>query len=69
MPTTKISLHAIVREIRKVEKQLRAMRSKVARADQKIIDLELRSLKRGTAILVKRCKDLTVPFGHAFKAK
>ncbi|MFZ3217074.1 MAG: hypothetical protein WA192_13540 [Candidatus Acidiferrales bacterium] len=68
MAKIRFTLHGIAREIRKAEKTLRAIRSKVSKPEQKMIDLELRSLEKDYKLLKERCKG-TVPFGHAFITK
>ncbi len=50
----RVSLRSIGREIRKKQNELRAIRGRVSRADQKRIDLRIRALDvchRGIAIL------------------
>ena len=46
MANISFTLKGITKEIKKAEKKLRAIRGKVAAADQKKIDLELRGLAR-----------------------
>jgi|HubBroStandDraft_6_1064221.scaffolds.fasta_scaffold1360052_2 hypothetical protein len=46
MAKIKVTLHAVSFEIERVQKKLKNIRSRVSAADQKKIDLQLRSLKK-----------------------
>jgi hypothetical protein len=46
MAEIKVTLHAVTREIEKVQKKLKGIRRRVSSADQKKIDLQMRSLKK-----------------------
>jgi hypothetical protein len=62
------TLKSVTKEIRKAEKKLRSIRGKVTKADQKKIDLNLRSLKRSYGIIGVVCRPATL-FGQTFTAK
>ncbi len=68
------TLHGVASEIRKAEKQLRVMRTKVVKADQKKIDLNLRELERSYARIRSICprtetKIRIKPYGQWFTTK
>jgi hypothetical protein len=46
MAKIKVTMHSVAREIQRMEKKLKGIRSRVSAADQKKIDLQLRSLKK-----------------------
>jgi Mg2+ and Co2+ transporter CorA len=68
MAKISFTLKNITREITKAEKKLRAIRGKVAQADQKKIDLELRGLQKCRKIVTYFCRPL-VHYGQTFKTK
>lgn len=68
MAKINFTLKSITREITKAEKKLRAMRGKVAPADQKKIDLELRGLAQCGKTVKNFCRPL-VHYGQTFTAK
>jgi hypothetical protein len=55
MAKIKFSFHNIAADIREAEKKLRAIRSKVSKADQKRIDLDLRALEKSYRLIRIRC--------------
>jgi hypothetical protein len=55
-PKLEISLAPIAEQIGKVEKQLRALRPKVAVADRKRIDLDIADLKKLKKTIREVCK-------------
>jgi len=59
------TLKNIARDIKKAEKELRAIRGKVVEGDKKTIDLELRGLAKCSRTIKIHCG----PFGHAFTTK
>ena len=63
------TLKNITKEIQKAEKKLRALRSKVTKADQKKIDLNLRSLKKSYGIIGVVCRPPATQFGQTFTTK
>ena len=63
------TLKNITKEIQKAEKKLRALRSKVTKADQKKIDLNLRSLKKSYGIIGVVCRPPATHFGQTFTTK
>jgi hypothetical protein len=68
MAKISFTLKSVTKEIKKAEKKLRALRGKVVKADQKKIDLNLRSLKRGHGIIAHICRPPT-QFGQSFTTK
>jgi hypothetical protein len=64
----RFTLKGVTKEIRKAEKKLRAIRGKVTKADQKRIDLNLRSLKKSYGIVGIVCRPPT-QFGQTFTIK
>jgi hypothetical protein len=68
MAKISFTLKSVTKEIEKAEKKLRAIRSKVTKADQKKIDLNLRSLKRGHGIIAHICRPPTM-YGQSFTTK
>lgn len=60
------SLHPVAAAIRKAEKQLRALRPKVGKADQKKIDLNLRMLKKSYHLIELPCPKRSVRIGPLF---
>ncbi|MGB7750150.1 MAG: hypothetical protein WCF88_01245 [Candidatus Acidiferrales bacterium] len=68
MANVKFTLKSITREIDKAEKKLRALRSKVVKADLKRIDLNLRSLRRAQGIIGVVCRP-TLHYGQTFRTK
>jgi hypothetical protein len=58
------SLGPVIVEIEKREKSLRAIRSSVAKADRKNLDLRLQALEQSRQILSSACK--TAPKMNAF---
>jgi hypothetical protein len=45
MAEMKVTMHSVTREIEKVQKKLKSIRSRVSKTDQKKIDLQLRKLE------------------------
>jgi hypothetical protein len=68
MAKINFTLKNITREIAKAEKKLRAIRGKVAKADQKKIELELRELAKCKKTVTFFCRPL-VHYGQTFTAK
>jgi hypothetical protein len=68
MAKISFSLKKITRDIEKAEKKLRALRSKVVKADVKKIELNLRGLKDARAILVHICPPI-FHYGQFFRSK
>jgi hypothetical protein len=68
MAKINFTLKNITKEITKAEKKLRTIRGKVATADQKKIDLELRGLEQCRKTVKNFCRPL-VHYGQAFTAK
>jgi hypothetical protein len=68
MAKIKFTLKGVTNEIRKAEKKLRSIRSKVTEADRKKIDLNLRSLKKSYGIIGIVCRPPT-QFGQTFTTK
>jgi hypothetical protein len=68
MATVKFTLKNVTREIEKSKKTLRALRSKVIKADQKKIDLNLKALERTHGIVAHVCRPPTM-FGQTFTKK
>jgi hypothetical protein len=68
MAKISFTLKSITKEIKKAEKKLRALRGRVTKADQKRIDLNLRSLKRGHGIIAHVCRPPT-QYGQSFTTK
>jgi hypothetical protein len=70
MAKIKFSLHPIAAEIRRAQKKLRALRSKVTKADQKKIDLNLRVLEKSYRLIAFPCprprEPQIPPFGQTF---
>lgn len=72
MAKIKFTLHSVASEIRKAEKKLRSMRSKVVKADQKKIDLNLRELETSYRRIRNICPLAVTPikpFGQWFRTK
>ena len=59
------TLKNIAKDIKKAEKELRAIRGKVAEGDKKTIDLELRGLAKCSRTIQIHCGH----FGHVFTTK
>jgi hypothetical protein len=55
MPKVRLTLHSLVKEIEKIEKELRKIRKSVSAADKKKINLELKALRKVDAILREHC--------------
>jgi hypothetical protein len=68
MAKISFTLKSVTKEIEKAEKKLRTIRNKVTKADQKKIDLNLRSLKRGHGIIAHICRPPTM-YGQSFTTK
>jgi hypothetical protein len=68
MAKVNFTLKSITKEITKAEKKLRAIRGKVAAADRKKIDLELRDLARCGKLVKHFCRPL-LHYGQTFTAK
>jgi hypothetical protein len=68
MAKINFTLKNITREITKAEKKLRAIRAKVAKSDQKKIELELRGLAKCSKIVTFFCRPL-VHYGQTFSDK
>jgi len=68
MAKISFTLKNITKEITKAEKKLRAIRGKVAAAEQKKIDLELRGLVECSKIVKHFCRPL-MHYGQTFTAK
>jgi len=65
MAKINFTLKNIARDIKKAEKELRAIRGKVVEGDKKTIELELRGLEKCSRIIEFACG----PFGHVFTTK
>lgn len=68
MAKISFTLKSVTKEIRKAEKKLRAIRSKVTKGDQKKIDVNLRALKKSYGIIGIVCRPPTM-FGQTFTTK
>jgi hypothetical protein len=68
MAKIRFTLKNITREIRKAEKKLRAIRRKVIKADQRRINLQLRSLNKCYATIARHCRP-EVRFGQSYAVK
>ena len=68
MAKISFTLKSVTKEIEKAEKKLRAIRRKVTKADQKKVDLNLRSLKRSHGIIAHICRPPTM-YGQSFATK
>jgi hypothetical protein len=68
MAKVKFTLKNVTREIEKSRKTLKALRSKVTKADQKKIDLNLKALERTHGIVAHICRPPTL-FGQTFTTK
>ncbi len=68
MATVKFTLKNITKDIEAAEKKLRALRGKVVKADQKKIDLNLRSLSKARGIIGVVCRPLA-HYAQAFRMK
>ena len=68
MATVKFTLKNVTREIGKSQKKLKALRSKVSKADQKKIDLNLKALEKSHGIVMHICRPPTL-FGQTFTTK
>jgi uncharacterized coiled-coil protein SlyX len=68
MAKINFTLKNITKEITKAEKKLLTIREKVAKADQKKIDLELRGLRECSRIVKNFCRPLLL-YGQAFTTK
>ncbi len=68
MATVKFTLKNITKDIEAAEKKLRALRGKVIEADQKKIDLNLRSLERARGIIGVVCRPLA-HYAQVFRTK
>jgi hypothetical protein len=66
--TIKFTLKNVTKEIEKTEKKLKALRGKVAKEDQKKIDLNLKALKRSHGIVLHVCRPPTL-YGQTFRTK
>jgi hypothetical protein len=70
MAKIKFSLHNIAEDIREAEEKLRSIRSKVSKADQKKIDLDLRALEKSYRLLRVLCSPTRIrtrpPYGQWF---
>jgi hypothetical protein len=55
MAKVKVSLRSAVIGIKRAEKKLRALRSRVSKAEKKKIDLELQVLKKANKMLLPHC--------------
>lgn len=62
MPKIRLTLHPAVKAIAKIEAELRRVRKRVNKVDQKKIDLELKALKKITAALKNRCRGFAQTF-------
>jgi hypothetical protein len=65
MAKVSFTLKNITKEIEKSQKKLSAIRKKVAKADQRKIDLQLRGLKQCHATVKNFCRPPT-QYGQAF---
>ncbi|MGA8034426.1 MAG: hypothetical protein WA823_12310 [Candidatus Acidiferrales bacterium] len=68
MATVRFTLKNITKDIDAAEKKLRALRGKVIKADQKKIDLNLRSLEKARGIIGVVCRPL-MHYGQVFRTK
>jgi hypothetical protein len=68
MAKIRFTLKSVTKEIRKAEKKLRSIRSKVIKSDQKKIDVNLRALKKSFGIIGVVCRPPTM-FGQTFTTK
>ena len=71
MAKVAFSVHPITSAIRRAEKKLRSIRPRVSKAEQKKIDLNLRTLEKSYRLLRFPCpkvkaRQFEVPFGQWF---
>ena len=66
MAVMKVTLHSVSDEIEKVQKKLKSIRSKVSKADQKRIDLELRKLEKCNGNIKNFCRPPSQGFVQLF---
>lgn len=70
MAKVEFTLHGVTTEIRKAEKKLRSIRSKVSKADQKKINLDLRVLEESYRSIRILCSPTRIrtrpPYGQWF---
>jgi hypothetical protein len=62
MPKVHLTLHPAVKAIAKIEAELRKVRKRVSKVDQKKIDLELKALKKITVALKIHCRAFAQTF-------
>jgi hypothetical protein len=62
MPKVRLTFHPAVKAIAKIEAELRKVRKRVNKVDQKKIDLELKALRKITAALEIHCKAFAQTF-------
>jgi Mg2+ and Co2+ transporter CorA len=68
MAKISFTLKNVTKEIEKSEKKLSAIRKKVAKADQRKIDLQLRRLKQCRTTVKNYCRPL-MHYGQSFTSK
>ena len=56
MAKIKVTMHSVAREIQRMEKKLKGIRSRVSAADQKKIELQIRSLKKCNSEIKNFCR-------------
>lgn len=62
MPKVRLTFHPAVKAIGKIEAELRRVRERVNKVDQKKIDLELKALKKITVALKTHCRGFAQTF-------
>jgi hypothetical protein len=61
MAKISFSLHPVAAVIRRAQKQLRSLRAKVSKADQKKIDMNLRALEKSYRLIRIQCHRRRLP--------
>lgn len=62
MPKVRLTLHPAAKAIAKIEAELKSVRKRVNKVEQKKIDLELKALKKITVALKIHCKAFVQTF-------
>ena len=62
MPKVRLTLHPAAKAIAKIEAELKSVRKRGNKVEQKKIDLELKALKKITAALKKHCRGFAQTF-------
>ncbi|HEY4879580.1 MAG TPA: hypothetical protein VIH97_10680 [Candidatus Acidoferrales bacterium] len=62
MPKVRLTLHPAAKAIAKIEAELKSVRKRVNKVEQKKIDLELKTLKKITVALKTHCRGFAQTF-------